>query len=83
MPVTIRGKKYYRTKETCELAGIGRSTFLRLVREGKLKDASHRDMRGWRLFSEADIERIEGKVNHVTHVGLQTEGLVPQDALPG
>ena len=74
MPVTIRGKKYYRTKETCELAGIGRSTFLRLVREGKLKDASHRDMRSWRLFTEADIERIEGKVNHVTHVVPQTEG---------
>ena len=74
MPVTIRGKKYYRTKEACELAGLGRSTFLRLVREGKLKDASHRDMRSWRLFTEADIERIEGKVNHVIHVGLQTEG---------
>lgn len=74
MPVTIRGKKYYRIKETCELAGVGRSTFLRLVREGKLKDASHRDRRGWRLFSEAEIERIEGKVNQVTHVGLETEG---------
>jgi len=76
MPVTIRGNKYYRTKEACELTGIGRSTFLRWVREGKLKDASHRDTRGWRLFSEADIERIEGKTNHVTHVGLQlqTEG---------
>jgi len=72
MPVTIRGKKYYRTKEACQLTGIGRSTFLRLVRKGELKDASHRDVRGWRLFSEADIERIEGKVNHVTDVGPQT-----------
>ena len=72
MPVMIRGKKYYRTKEACQLTGIGRSTFLRLVRKGKLKDASQRDMRGWRLFSEADIERIEGEVNYVTHIGLQT-----------
>ena len=74
MPITIRGKKYYRTKEACQLAGIGRSTFLRLVRKGELKDASHRDMRGWRLFSEADIERIESTVNYVTHVGTRTGG---------
>ena len=74
MPITIRGKKYYRTKEACQLTGIGRSTFLRLVRNGNLKDASHRDIRGWRLFSEADIERIEGTVNYVTHVGTRTGG---------
>ena len=66
MPIMIRGKKYYRIKEACKLIGIGRSTFLRWVREGKLKDASHKDVRGWRLFTEGDVKRIEDKVNYIS-----------------
>ena len=66
MPIIIRGEKYYRIKEACTLTGIGRSTFLRWVREGKLKDASHKDVRGWRLFTESDVKRIEDKVNYIS-----------------
>ncbi len=65
MPVTMKGKTYYRTKEVCEMVSIGRSTLLRWIRMGNLKDASHRDRRGWRLFTKADIERIEGEANHI------------------
>lgn len=65
MPVIIRGKTYYRTAEICEMAGIGRSTLLRWFRSGILKDASHRDRRGWRLFTKADVERIEELANQV------------------
>ena len=66
MPIIIRGEKYYRIKEACTLTGIGRSTFLRWVREGKLKDASHKDVRGWRLFTESDVKRIEDTVNYIS-----------------
>jgi len=45
MPVMIRAKKYYRIKEASEFIGIGRSTFLRWVREDKIKGASHKDVR--------------------------------------
>jgi excisionase family DNA binding protein len=65
MPVIIKGKKYYRTTEACQMAGVGRSTLLRWTRSGLLKDASHRDRRGWRLFTEADIKTIEDEVNHI------------------
>jgi len=65
MPVTMRGNTYYRTSEVCEIVGIGRSTLLRWLRRGILKGASHRDRRGWRLFTQADIERIENEANHV------------------
>ena len=58
MPVIIRGETYYRTSEVCRAAGIGRSTLLRWVKAGILEDATYRDRRGWRLFIEADIERI-------------------------
>ncbi len=66
MPVEIKGETYYRTSEACRLAGIGRSTFLRWLRKGAMNDASHRDKRGWRLFTEADVERITREANHIT-----------------
>jgi predicted site-specific integrase-resolvase len=58
MSVTMRGQTYYRTAEVCAMAGISRSTLLRWLRRGILKDASHRDRRGWRLFAESDVSRI-------------------------
>jgi len=61
MPVSIKGEKYYRTSEACKITGIGRSTLLRWLRHNTIKDASHRDRRGWRLFTEADIERIKAE----------------------
>jgi len=65
MPMTIRGKTYYRTTEVCETVGIGRSTLLRWLRSGILKDVSYRDRRGWRLFTLAEIKRIEEEANHI------------------
>lgn len=66
MPIIIKGETYYRTSEACRIVGIGRSTFLRWLRKGTLNDASHRDKRGWRLFTEADVERIEKEATHIT-----------------
>lgn len=66
MPVEIKGETYYRTSEACRIAGIGRSTFLRWLRKGTMNDASHRDKRGWRLFTGADVERIAREANHIT-----------------
>ena len=58
MTATNRNRLYYRTTEACRIAGISRSTLLRWFRSGTLKDVTHRDRRGWRLFTQADIERI-------------------------
>jgi excisionase family DNA binding protein len=65
MPTKIRGETYYRTGEAAQLAGISRSTLLRWLDSGIIKDASRRDRRGWRLFTEADIKRIEDEANKV------------------
>ncbi len=65
MPVTIRGQTYYRTKEACQIIGVSRSTLLRWLGKGVFEDASHRDRRGWRLFTQADIKRIEAEANRV------------------
>ena len=58
MTTTNRGPTYYRTSEACRIAGISRSTLLPWVRSGTLKDVTHRDRRGWRLFTQTDIDRI-------------------------
>ncbi|MFC1994702.1 helix-turn-helix domain-containing protein [Chloroflexota bacterium] len=59
MSVKIDGQLFYRTKETCEKAGISRSTLFRWLNKGILQDVKHRDRRGWRLFTEEDIERLK------------------------
>ncbi len=69
MPVIIKKKSYYRTAEVCQLSGIGRSTLLRWLRTGVIADASYRDVRGWRLFTEADVKKIRGKANSIEYRG--------------
>jgi predicted site-specific integrase-resolvase len=65
MTVNMRGQTYYRTAEVCSLAGISRSTLFRWLRRGILDDVSHRDRRGWRLFTDHDINRITNESNKI------------------
>jgi predicted site-specific integrase-resolvase len=59
MPVIISGKQFYRTHEAIEMIGISRSTIFRWFREEKIPEVKHKDHRGWRLFTEKDIESIK------------------------
>jgi DNA-binding transcriptional MerR regulator len=65
MPTKIKGETYYRTSEAAQIAGISRSTLLRWVDGGIVKGTPHRDRRGWRLFTQADIRRIEDEASRV------------------
>ncbi|MFC1846946.1 MerR family transcriptional regulator [Chloroflexota bacterium] len=65
MPTTVNGRIYYRTTESAEMTGVSRSTLLRWFSNGVLKDSAHRDRRGWRLFTEADIKNIKAEANHI------------------
>jgi DNA-binding transcriptional MerR regulator len=65
MTVNMRGQTYYRTAEVCSLAGISRSTLFRWLRRGILDDVSNRDRRGWRLFTDRDIDRITDESNKI------------------
>lgn len=58
MSIIVKQEKFYQTSEAARAAGISRSTLLRWVENGTVDDASHRDRRGWRLFSQADVDRI-------------------------
>lgn len=65
MPIVINGKRYYRTAEACQIAGISRSTFFRWLRQGSYKDVLNFDRRGWRLFTKDDLRRLKAEVNQI------------------
>jgi predicted site-specific integrase-resolvase len=71
MPITISGKTYYRTIEVCRIVGISRNTLFRWFREGTFADVENVDRRGWRLFTEEDINRLKMEANEVRHNDLK------------
>ncbi len=66
MPIRMNGRTHYRTSEACKRAGISRATFFRWLRAGTIEDGAQRDRRGWRLFTQADIDRIRNEVDRTT-----------------
>jgi excisionase family DNA binding protein len=68
MPVALNGQNYYRTAEVCRIVGMSKNTFLRWVRDGSFADVQYRDRRGWRLFTEDDLNRLKAEVNRVHKV---------------
>ncbi|MFC2069031.1 helix-turn-helix transcriptional regulator [Chloroflexota bacterium] len=62
----MNGQTYYRTAEVCLIVGIGKTTLFRWIREGIMKEAEHRDRRGWRLFAEHEIDILKDEVNGIS-----------------
>ena len=65
MTMVIGGKKHYLMLEVCRKIRISRSTLLRWLAAGVIKEPI-RDRRGWRIFSEADVEKIRTEIER-TH----------------
>ena len=63
MSIQLGDKIYYKTAEACRKAGISKNTYLRWVRMGTLADTQLRDRRGWRLFTQGDVEKLKAEVN--------------------
>ena len=64
MPIEINGQTYYRTSEACMKTGISRATLFRWLKAGVIKKP-YRDRRGWRLFTEDDLNKIQEEANRV------------------
>jgi len=73
MAIKINGQMYYRTQEACQKAGVSRATLFRWLKAGVLEDAIYRDRKGWRLFTENDIDRIKSEATRVTQRGTCLE----------
>jgi predicted site-specific integrase-resolvase len=77
MPVIIDGQTYYRTAEVCRIVGISRATLFRWLKEGIFQEAEHRDRRGWRLFTEDEVEKLRAEANRINKASLSTvKGLI-------
>jgi predicted site-specific integrase-resolvase len=70
MPVTLSGRKYYRTAEVCRMVGISRTTLFRWLTEGTFSEPKHRDRRGWRLFTNEEVNRMQKEANRISRDGL-------------
>jgi predicted site-specific integrase-resolvase len=64
MAVEINGITYYRTAEICAKAGISRATLFRWLKAGVLKK-TYRDRRGWRMFTESDLEIMRSEAERI------------------
>ncbi len=78
MPIKIKNWTFYYVTEAATMAGISRSTLLRWIDKGSIKDAALTDVRGWRLFSKADIERIRGFAGQTGHRDENATGGEPK-----
>ncbi len=64
MPVIIKGQTYYRTLDACRMAKICRATLYRWLKAGIIKEPP-KDRRGWRLFTEDDLNRIRAETSRI------------------
>jgi hypothetical protein len=64
MPREIEGKRYYEATEVCEKAGISRPTLFRWLKRGLLV-RMYKDRRGWRLFTEEDLNKIRAEATRI------------------
>lgn len=56
--------KRYSTKDVAERAGIGKTTLLRWLREGKVQEPD-RDVRGWRAWTKEEADEVAGFANRI------------------
>jgi predicted site-specific integrase-resolvase len=64
MPREIDGVTYYEATEVCKKVGISRPTLFRWIKRGILNEL-HRDRRGWRLFTEENLKKIQAEAKKV------------------
>jgi predicted site-specific integrase-resolvase len=68
MPVIIDGRTYYRTAEAFRVIGVSRNTLYRWLQKGIVPGVERRDSRGWRLFTQKEIDLLSKAINAITGV---------------
>jgi len=82
MPVAINGQTYYRTTEVCRIVGISRNTLFRWLKEGGVTEVEHRDYRGWRLFTQAQVDTMKKKTRQVSTIYIRERAKEASSARP-
>ena len=87
MPVVINGQTYYRTIELCRMVGISRNTLFRWLKEGILSGHQRRDRRGWRLFTEDEVDSLNAEASRIDSTDCRERSACPvllsREILPG
>ena len=65
MAIKVNGQTYFRTADVCRLVGISRTTLFRWLNEGMLSDTVSRDRRGWRLFTEGEVNTLKTEAERI------------------
>jgi excisionase family DNA binding protein len=58
----------YTTKEVAGMLSISKSTLLRWIRDGLVPDVA-KDGRQWRIWTKADVERVQGIIQRYKQQG--------------
>ncbi len=73
----------YSTAEVAEMIGVAKSTLLRWIAEGRLRDV-RRDWRNWRVWDDEDVARAR-QVRDAIHgraVAAEVAATPKRDAIP-
>jgi site-specific DNA-methyltransferase (cytosine-N4-specific) len=73
----VSNGKALSTAAVAQRAGVHKDTVLRWLREKKIAEPA-RDGNGWRVFSQAEAQRIERFANFVTNAPIQTDERVAE-----
>ncbi len=76
MPLTIDGQTYYRTSEVCRIVGISRNTLFTWCKKGTFIKVEHRDYRGWRLFTQAQVDIMKKMTKQINSIYLEQQAKV-------
>jgi predicted site-specific integrase-resolvase len=74
LPIEIDGKNYYWMLDVCRQARVSRSTLLRWLKQGVIREPL-RDRRGYRIFSEAEAAEIRGEVERTCGSSASEENI--------
>jgi len=74
MPVIMDGRTYYRTAEVFRMVGVSRNTLYRWLQKGILGSIERRDSRGWRLFTQEEIDTLDSVINCITKINRRLSG---------
>jgi predicted site-specific integrase-resolvase len=60
------------TAEAAKQAGISKATLLRWLKERKVPEVA-RDVRGWRVFTEEEVDKIREYANTINPPNMEKE----------
>ena len=66
MPTKINGQTYYRTVEVYRTIGISKNTLYRWLQHGVLGESERRDRRGWRIFTQDELDKLKVEADRIT-----------------